>query len=90
MSRSAVVKADLATHLRRTAVLMLVLGMAAGCGRKGSLEPPPGASTKSDTAKSGSDAGTQQQQGGISALRAKKPAPVLPSKEPSILDPILE
>jgi predicted small lipoprotein YifL len=82
------VKADLATHLRRVAVLMLVVGAIAGCGRKGSLEPPAGTATKTGAEEGAQPA--QQQQTGISQLRAKKPLPVLPPKTPSILDPILE
>jgi predicted small lipoprotein YifL len=89
MHRSALVKADLATHLRRIAVLMLVVGAVAGCGRKGALEPAPSA-----TAKAGDEGEAKPAQqpgsGGISGLRGKKPPPVLPSKTPSILDPILE
>jgi predicted small lipoprotein YifL len=86
MQGSALVKGDLATHLRRVAVLMLVVGAVAGCGRKGALEPSPSAT------KSGAEgeAKPAQQQGGIASLRGKKPPPVTPSKTPSVLDWILE
>jgi predicted small lipoprotein YifL len=80
------VKADLASFMCRVAVLMLVIGAMAGCGRKGALEPPPTATAEGEA----KPAAQPQQAGGIAALRGKKPPPVLPSKTPSILDPILE
>ena len=81
---------DLATCLRRLAILMLVAGAVTACGRKGALEPPP----KSDAAKGqqGDQAAEPAKPagGGLSGFRAKKPEPVRPSKTPSFLDPILE
>ena len=78
-------KRDLSRNLRVLAILMVVAGVAASCGRKGSLEPSPSATAEGEGQKPAQPAG-----GGLSGLRAKKPAPVLPSKEPSILDPILQ
>ncbi len=81
-------KGDLATHLARLAVLVLVAGVASSCGRKGALEPPPGASAQAGA--QGQEQKPAQSSGGLSGLRPKKPAPVAPPKTPSILDPILE
>ena len=77
-------KGDLAKHLVRLAVLVLVAGAATACGRKGALEPPPSASAQA------SGQGEQQSpSGGLSGLRAKKPPPVTPPKASFILDPLL-
>ena len=70
-------KREVAMNLCRLAAVTLVLGAAAGCGRKGSLEPPPSA-----TAQAKPEGEDQKSSGGLAGLRAKKPAPVLPSGPP--------
>lgn len=96
------VNGEFAQHLRLLAVLMLVAGSVASCGRKGSLEPPPkadiahaqgGPAAAADAENQAAAEADQQGQpaaGGLSGLRAKKPPPVLPPKQPFFLDPILE
>jgi predicted small lipoprotein YifL len=95
------VNGEFAQYLRLLAVLMLVAGVATGCGRKGSLEPPPkadiahtqgGPAAAADAENQAAEADQQAQPaaGGLAGLRAKKPPPVLPSKQPFFLDPILE
>jgi predicted small lipoprotein YifL len=86
---SVLVNGDLATHFRRLAVLALIAGAMAACGRKGALEPSPSAAAQ-PAAQEGEQKAAAPAKGGISTFRAKKPAPVLPPKTPSILDPILE
>ena len=83
-------KGDLATRLRLVAVLVVVAGAAASCGRKGALEPPPGASAQVGAEGDQKAEQAPQSSSGISAFRAKKPKPVLPPKTPSPLDWILE
>jgi predicted small lipoprotein YifL len=87
--RSVLVNGDLATHLRRLAVLALIAGAMAACGRKGALEPSPSAAAQ-PAAQEGEEKAAAPATAGHSAFRAKQPAPVLPPKTPSILDPILE
>jgi len=82
------VRGFVARHLRCMAILMVVACAASACGRKGPLEPPPSA----DATKTQADQASTEQQapGGISSIRAKKAVPVMPKKQPSFLDPILE
>ena len=69
--------------MRRAAALALVFGLtlfAAGCGRKGALEPPnAGVATPAPTASS--DLGDQ--------LGRPKNPPITPPKTPFVLDPLL-
>jgi predicted small lipoprotein YifL len=69
--------------IRRAAALALIFGMAllaAGCGRRGPLEPPNSAiATPAPTASS--DLGDQ--------LGRPKNPPITPPKTPFVLDPIL-
>ena len=69
--------------VRRAAALALIFGLtllAAGCGRRGGLEPPnAGVATPAPTASSGL---------GDSLGRPKNP-PIVKPKTPFVLDPIL-
>jgi predicted small lipoprotein YifL len=71
--------------VRRTAALALIFGLAllaAGCGRRGPLEPPnAGVATPTPTPTASSDLNDQ-------FGRPKNP-PVTPPKTPFVLDPIL-
>ncbi len=73
---------------RRFVALALVLGVAfgaAGCGRRGPLEPPPNASavapTPAPTPKPTDDP--------LAAATHHKDAPITPPKTPFALDPLL-
>lgn len=70
------------------AVLALAL-CCAGCGRKGALEPPPGAAV-GGPADAGSST-VQDVSGNGSGLPMKRPkkVPIRPPKEPFILDPLV-
>ena len=69
---------------RRAAALALVFGMAllaAGCGRRGPLEPPPNASRYAHPDPDGdSDLNDR--------AKTKNP-PITPPKTPFVLDPLL-
>jgi predicted small lipoprotein YifL len=71
--------------IRRAAALALVFGLtllAAGCGRRGPLEPPSGAiATPTPTPAAGSDLNDE-------FGRPKNP-PIARPKTPFVLDPIL-
>jgi predicted small lipoprotein YifL len=71
--------------VRRAAALSLVLGLAllaAGCGRRGPLEPPnAGIATPTPAPTASSDLNSQ--------LGHPKNPPIAPPKTPFVLDPIL-
>jgi predicted small lipoprotein YifL len=71
--------------IRRAAALALIFGMAllaAGCGRRGPLEPPNSAiATPTPAPTASSDLGDQ--------LGRPKNPPITPPKTPFVLDPIL-
>ena len=71
--------------VRRAVALALVFGLAllaAGCGRRGPLEPPSGAiATPTPTPTASSDLSDQ--------LGRPKNPPITPPKTPFALDPIL-
>jgi predicted small lipoprotein YifL len=71
--------------VRRAAALSLVLALAllaAGCGRRGTLEPPnAGIATPTPAPTASSDLGEQ--------LGKPKNPPITPPKTPFALDPIL-
>jgi predicted small lipoprotein YifL len=71
--------------VRRAAALALIFGLAllaAGCGRRGPLEPPnAGVATPTPTPSASSDLGEQ--------LGKPKNPPITPPKSPFVLDPIL-
>ena len=71
--------------VRRAAALALIFGLgllAAGCGRRGALEPPSaGIATPTPTPNASSDLGEQ--------LGKPKNPPITPPKTPFVLDPIL-
>jgi predicted small lipoprotein YifL len=75
------------SSLRRAAALSLVLSLvilAAGCGRRGPLEPPATAavtSTPTPAPTTGADP--------TAALGHPKVAPIKPPKTPFVLDPLL-
>ncbi|THD43946.1 MAG: hypothetical protein E7774_11745 [Bradyrhizobium sp.] len=74
------------SSLKRAAALALVFGvvlLAAGCGRRGPLEPPEAAATPVPTPSptAGGDPSVQ-----IGHPKAK---PIVPPKTPFLLDPIL-
>jgi predicted small lipoprotein YifL len=80
--------------LRRSGTAcMAVLALAlccAGCGRKGALEPPPGAAVSGPVPNEGGST-VQDVSGngsGRPMARAKK-VPIRPPKEPFILDPLV-
>jgi predicted small lipoprotein YifL len=60
-----VVDGDFARYLRRVAVVALIACAATGCGRKGALEPAPGADTTTQKADQ-SAGGDQPASGGVS------------------------
>jgi predicted small lipoprotein YifL len=70
---------------RRAAALALIFGLAllaAGCGRRGPLEPPnAGVATPTPAPSASSDLGEQ--------LGKPKNPPITPPKTPFVLDPIL-
>jgi predicted small lipoprotein YifL len=99
------VNGEFARNLRLLAVFIMVTGVVAACGRKGALEPPPkadiakaqgGPAAQADAENQAAAQADQQASseppaaGGLSGLRAKKPPPVLPPKQPFFMDPILE
>jgi predicted small lipoprotein YifL len=99
------VNGEIARNLRLLAVLMLIVGAVGACGRKGSLEPPPkadiarvqgGPAAQADAESQAAAEADQQASpsqpaaGGLSGLRARKPPPILPPKQPFFLDPLLE
>jgi predicted small lipoprotein YifL len=71
--------------VRRAAALSLVLALtllAAGCGRRGPLEPPSaGIATPAPTPTASSDLSSQ--------LGKPKNPPIAPPKTPFLLDPLL-
>jgi predicted small lipoprotein YifL len=73
------------SSLRRAAALSLVLSLvilAAGCGRRGPLEPPATAAvTPTPTPTTGAEP--------TAALGHPKVAPIKPPKTPFVLDPLL-
>ena len=74
--------------LRRVAALSLVLGLAvlaAGCGRRGPLEPPATAAV----AATPTPAPTSGVADATSGVGHPKVAPIKPPKTPFVLDPLL-
>jgi predicted small lipoprotein YifL len=73
------------SSVRRAAALALIFGLAllaAGCGRRGPLEPPnAGIATPTPTPSASSDLSEQ--------LGKPKNPPITPPKTPFVLDPIL-
>ncbi len=72
------------SSVRRAAALALVFGLAllaAGCGRRGPLEPPNAGASPTPTPTASSDLGSQ--------LGKPKNPPITPPKTPFVLDPLL-
>lgn len=69
---------------RRVAALLLALGVAlgaAGCGRRGDLEPPPSPNAVAPTPSPTGDP--------LAAMSHHKDQPITPPKGPFALDPLL-
>ena len=71
------------TLSRCAAIALVALGLS-GCGRRGNLEPPPGAAATQAPAPS-----QNAISGGLDGSKAQKPQGISPPKEPFILDPLL-
>jgi predicted small lipoprotein YifL len=70
------------TLTRCAAIALVALGLG-GCGRRGSLETPPGAATTQAPASPNAIGG------GLDGAKAQKPQGISPPNEPFILDPLL-
>ncbi len=71
---------------RRVALAAVAALAAAGCGRIGPLEPPPGANTSAKPAASAAPGSVEA----ISPQVKPKIPPITPPNQPFILDPLLK
>jgi predicted small lipoprotein YifL len=81
-----VVVTDVSFPANRTVIAFVAVLAAAGCGRIGPLEPPPGVSAAGTPPVSAAKGTTEA----VSPQMKPKIPPITPPNQPFVLDPLLK